>query len=88
MRKFVSFFVDRSLLVNLITVLVIIFGVVGAFNMTRAFIPPITPNLIVATATLPGASAADMERFVTFRIEEALSGLDENALLVAEAKGE
>ena len=76
MKKLIGFFVDRPLLVNLITVFVCIFGLVSAWNTNRALIPPIAIKQIHINAILPGASAIDVERFVSFRIEEALHGLE------------
>ena len=76
MRKLIAFFVDRSLVVNLLTVMVCIFGIVAAANTTRAFLPPMSSRSITVQAMLPGASAVDVERFVSFRLEEALQGLE------------
>ena len=76
MERLVAFFVDRRLLVNLVTVMVCVFGIVVASQLTRALFPPIEIKQITATAMLPGASAVDVERFITFRIEEALQGLE------------
>ncbi|MBT3218826.1 MAG: efflux RND transporter permease subunit, partial [Proteobacteria bacterium] len=76
MRNVIAFFVNRPLLVNLITVLVCAFGIAAGFNLTRSLFPSVEINRISVTAVLPGASAVDVERFVTFRLEEALQGMD------------
>ena len=76
MERIVAFFVDRRLLVNLVTVLVCVMGIAVATQLTRALFPPIEIKQISVTALLPGASAVDVERFVTFRMEEALQGMD------------
>lgn len=84
MKFLAAFFVDRSLLVNLITVGVCVAGAVVIGLTSRALLPDIKPRMITVTAELPGASALDMERFVSFRLEEALSGLDEVERLTSE----
>ncbi len=75
MKSLVTYFVDRPLAVNLITVMICIFGLVTALGMSRTLQPPLTIKAVSVTASLPGASAVDMERFVTFRLEEALQDL-------------
>ena len=75
MRSLIAFFVDRPLVVNLVTVMVCLFGVVTALGMSRTLQPPLTLKAVSVTASLPGASAVDMERFVSFRLEEALQDL-------------
>ena len=76
MRGLIEFFVNRTLLVNMITVGVIVAGSIMATMTTRALLPPEKVRRVEVTAVLPGASAVDMERFVTFRLEEALQGME------------
>lgn len=77
MKAWIGFFVDRSLLVNLITVAVCGVGIATAFNTTRAVLPTEKIRTVEVHAELPGASAIDVERFVTFRLEEALCGMED-----------
>jgi multidrug efflux pump subunit AcrB len=74
-RRVIAFFVDRPLVVNLIIVATCIFGVITAMGISRTLTPPFEIKKISISATLPGASAVDMERFVTFRLEEVLQAL-------------
>ncbi|MFC1678858.1 efflux RND transporter permease subunit [Elusimicrobiota bacterium] len=77
MRGLVSFFVQRSLVVNLLTVAVCVLGGIVATITTRALLPVEKPSAVEVHAALPGASAMDMERLVTFRLEEALHGMED-----------
>ncbi|MBW2736640.1 MAG: efflux RND transporter permease subunit, partial [Deltaproteobacteria bacterium] len=77
MKKLVAFFVDRSMMVNLITVAVVVFGAIALTATPRAIVPPEQLRYVEVYAELPGASAIDMERFITFRLEEALSGMEQ-----------
>jgi multidrug efflux pump subunit AcrB len=77
MKRLVAFFVDRSLLVNVISLFVCGAGIVVATMTNRALLPHQKPRAVKVTAELPGASAVDVERFVTFRLEEALQGIEE-----------
>lgn len=79
MRALLAFFVDRSLVVNLITVATLVFGVVTFLDVPRTLMPRLETRTITVSAELPGASAVEVERLVTFRLEEVLQdvrGLD------------
>ncbi|MBI5509901.1 MAG: efflux RND transporter permease subunit [Deltaproteobacteria bacterium] len=74
-HRLATFFVERPLWANLITVAVIIAGGLFAKDASRTLLPQGAPRRVEVQATLPGASALDVERFVTFRLEESLKGL-------------
>ncbi|MFB6375462.1 MAG: efflux RND transporter permease subunit, partial [Bradymonadaceae bacterium] len=76
MKSIIAFFVDRPLVVNLITVAVCVLGAIQLTDIPRTLLPGQPPGSIEVEAELPGASAIDMERTVTFRLEEAISGLE------------
>ncbi|MBT3586128.1 MAG: efflux RND transporter permease subunit [Halobacteriovoraceae bacterium] len=75
MKKLIRFFIDRSFLVNLISAFIIIVGAVSFLNMKRDLIPTMKFNIVKITSLLKGASAIEMEKLVTFPIEENLDGL-------------
>lgn len=77
MRTLVAFFVDRPLLVHFITLAVLAFGAIVAWSTPRALLPDEQTRQIEVIAELPGASALDIERLVTFRLEEALQGMED-----------
>ncbi len=74
MSRLIRWFIDRSLVVNLITVFVIVAGVAASMNLPRKLLPSADLPVVILDVKLPGASALDMERFVTFRLEDALTG--------------
>lgn len=73
--KIVEFFVKRSFVVNLITGFIILAGVLSLTSMKRDLIPPLQFQKIVVDTRLPGATPEEMETYVTYPIEEALSGM-------------
>lgn len=75
MKKLIEYFVDRSLIVNTLTVAVCVIGFVTFQQMSRDLIPTIQSKTVRIEGKLPGASAVDVERFLTFPIEEAVRDL-------------
>ncbi|MCB0411620.1 MAG: efflux RND transporter permease subunit [Bdellovibrionales bacterium] len=76
MNKIFEYFIQRSFLVNMICVFVTVVGVLALISMKRDLVPPFQFKNISINATLPGASPEEMERFVTYPLEEALAGLN------------
>jgi len=77
MKRLIEYFVDRSFTVNLICVAVLLIGIGTAWNMKRDLIPAFKWNHISINVNLPGASPTDVERMVTFPIEESVRNLPE-----------
>lgn len=75
MERIIQFFVERSFYVHLITALILIAGVLSITQLNRDLIPPFEWNSIEVVAGIPGASPEEIEKFVTYPIEEALEGL-------------
>jgi len=76
MESLVRFFLQRSLLVHLTVIALLLGGVITATRVQREGFPSVTINRIVVTTVLPGAAARDVETKVTLPIEEAIEGLD------------
>ena len=76
MERLVRFFVERHLLVNVITVAVIVVGGIAASRNQVDGFPDMEIPRFVITASLHGASARDVETKVTIPIEEALAEID------------
>ncbi len=72
MKAFLAWWVDRSFVVNLLMVAVMVFGAVTYLDLPRQLLPPMEFGRIQVTTALPGATAVDVERLVTFRLEEVL----------------
>ncbi len=76
MERFVRFFVERHLLVNVVTAVIIVSGVMSALRMPMEGFPAFDLPILFVRAQLPGASARDIETKVTIPIEEAVEELD------------
>ncbi len=73
MRKIITYFIDNSFVVNLISFFLIATGLISLLSMQRDLIGQMPTDTISVQASLSGASASQMEKFVTYPIEEAIS---------------
>lgn len=76
MTSLIRYFAQKHFLVNLITVLVLVGGVVAWNTTNKEELPDITFNTIQISTSYSGASAEDVEVYVTKPLEEALQGID------------
>ncbi len=76
MERIIRFFVERHLLVNVITLAVIMLGLLATIRTNVEGFPEASMPLYVVTASLPGAAARDVETKVTIPIEDELRDLD------------
>lgn len=76
MRKLIEFFIGRSLIVNLLTVMIILVGLVSVISLQKETFPPIDFDVVLVTTIYPGSSAEDVERLVTIPIERAVKGVN------------
>jgi multidrug efflux pump subunit AcrB len=76
LKKIISYFVDRHLLTNLIFITVIVGGIIGWQQIKKEEMPDVTFDFVRISANYPGATAEEVEHFVTKEIEEAVEGLD------------
>jgi multidrug efflux pump subunit AcrB len=75
-ERLIRFFVQRHLLVNVITIAVVVVGISMVSRMNVDGFPNIDMPRFIVSASLPGASARDVETKVTIPIEEAISEVD------------
>lgn len=66
--------IKRSFVVNLVCVFLFVIGATALLTMKRDLAPPFELKMVKISAALPGASAAQMEEFVTAPIEDAIRG--------------
>ena len=76
MNTFIRFFVERHLLVNVITVSIIALGLFFTKDTPRDYIPSVSTPIMHITAQLPGASARNIETKLTIPLEEAIENVD------------
>lgn len=76
MIRLIRFFSQKHLLVNLITIMVLIGGVITWNSTNKEEYPDITFNTVRISTVYSGASAEDVEFYVTKPLEEVLQGVD------------
>ena len=76
MRGYYAFFIERPLLVNVIMLLAIIGGIMGAQSMNVDTMPTFDMGIVNVTTFRPGSSSEDMELSVSAPLEEELLNVD------------
>lgn len=76
MKRIIDTFVDNSVVVNLITLLIIVMGLLSLFSLNKETFPNVDFNYILVRTVYPGAAAEDVEKLVTLDIERELKEVD------------
>ena len=76
MKSIFRFFVERALMVNLISIFLMAVGIYSIFDINREAFPNINLDKIRIDIPYPGASPAEIERLVITPIEQELKALD------------
>jgi cobalt-zinc-cadmium resistance protein CzcA len=71
----IDFSLRNKFLVLVFTVTVIAAGVYSMFRLPIDAVPDVTPNQVLVLTQAPGLGPVEVERFVTFPVETAMSGL-------------
>ena len=90
MKGLINFFLDRSLIVNILTLAILLLGSLYAYNLQKEIFPRVDFGVITVTAIYPGSSAEDVENRVIIPIEreiKGISGIDEMNSLSNEGVG-
>jgi len=74
--RFVEFFVDRHLLTNMVFFAVLVGGVFAWQEIKKEERPDVTYDRVRVSAVYPGATAEEVEHFVTRELEAELAGVD------------
>ncbi|WCL47838.1 efflux RND transporter permease subunit [Leptospira sp. GIMC2001] len=72
----IQYFLDKSIFVNLLTILILMVGAFTATTMNREAFPNIDFDIVSVTTIYPGASPADVEKLVTKPLEDAILEVD------------
>ena len=75
-EKIISFFLKRHLLTNLLFIIVFVGGIAAWNQIPKEELPDVTFDNVRITVNYPGASAEEVEYYVTRPIEEEIRGLD------------
>ena len=73
--KIIQFSVKNKLIIGLMTFALIIWGVYSATKLPLDAVPDITNNQVLVITQAPSFGATDIERLVTFPIEQANSNI-------------
>lgn len=76
MERLIAFFVRQSLFGDLLTVSVIGLGIASAFLIQRETFPNVNFDVVTISTIFPGASAEEVEKFVTSPLEQDLKEVD------------
>jgi multidrug efflux pump subunit AcrB len=80
MGKLIDFFVGKSLLVNLISLLIVVAGIFSIFSLNKETFPNVDFEIVIVSIAYPGSSAQDVEKLVAIPVERELkevSGIEE-----------
>lgn len=76
MKSVFRFFVERALMVNLISIFLMAVGIYAIFDINREAFPNVNLDRIQIDIPYPGASPSEIERLVITPIEQELKALD------------
>ncbi len=76
MKNLIEFFIKRSLVVNLITVMIFIVGGLSIWTLQKETFPRVDFDIILVTTAYPGSSSEDVEKLVTISLERELKSVD------------
>ena len=76
LNKIVGYFVSRHLLTNLICISILVGGVFSWKTIKKEEMPDVTFDRVRISAVYPGATAQEVEHFVTREIEDVVKGID------------
>lgn len=76
MKSFTDIFIHRPVFASVLSLLLLLVGIRAFFALDVRLFPNISPTVVTATVTYPGANSELMEGFVTTPIEEAIAGVD------------
>lgn len=76
MKKVIDYFVNHSVVVNLLTVLIIVMGTFSIFSLNKETFPNVDFNYVVVRNMFPGTAPEDVEKLLTLDIERVLKEVD------------
>ena len=74
--KIIRAALERSLLMNLITIIVLVGGVLATMNMRREAFPAVDFDVVSVSAVYPGASPREMEKYIASPIVREIKKVD------------
>jgi multidrug efflux pump subunit AcrB len=87
MKKIIDYFVENSVVVNLLTILIVIMGMFSVFSLNKEVFPNVDFNYVIVRGPFPGTAPEDVEKLLSIDLERALKsveGIEEINTLSAE----
>ena len=75
MHRLIDFSLRNKFLVVVLTAVMVGFGVRAMLRLPIDAVPDVTPNQVLVLTQAPGLGPLEVERFITFPVETAMSGL-------------
>jgi cobalt-zinc-cadmium resistance protein CzcA len=75
LSKIIGFYIHNKLIIGLATLALVVYGVYEATRLPIDAVPDITNNQVLVITQAPSYGATDIERLVTFPIEQANSNI-------------
>ena len=76
MKRIIDYFVDHSVVVNLLTLLIIVMGTMSIYSLNKETFPNVDFNYIVIRNAFPGTAPEDVEKLLTLDVERILKEVD------------
>ena len=76
MRKMIQFFIERPVIVNLMTVIAMIVGITAVVTMKKEMFPAVDFDVVLIRTSYPGSSSEDVERLVSVKLEKKIKEVD------------
>ena len=75
MHRLIDLSLRNKFLVLILTAVMVGFGINSMLRLPIDAVPDVTPNQVLVLTQAPGLSPVEVERFITFPVETAMSGL-------------
>lgn len=86
MKRWIDFFIERTAWVNGVTIAIALSGLIALWGMKRDLHPAFQFNYINVSLNLPSGSAEEIERLVTYPLEESLRDLPDLEEMTSKTK--
>lgn len=78
-------FIERPVLSGVLSILIVVVGILGLYNLPVEQYPDIAPPTIQVATSYPGASAETLQKSVVAPLEEAINGVENMTYLTSSA---
>ena len=72
----IEFFIHRSFLVNLLSIIIVIVGVLSVITLQKDTFPTVSFGMIIINTSYPGTTPEDVEKRITIELEKKIKDID------------